>query len=397
MSVVVDFVQECRRAVVSGGSLSVRELLGEVRAGDATHVFVNGMLVRDFGVNLRAGDRVVVVRESIPGRCSVCGKSAFVRIPYARLTLCREHFLEFVRRRVGKVVEEYSLIRSGDTVMASVSGGKDSTAMLHILSELRKSLKFDLVALHIDQGLPGYSELARLAVEELSKMSGVPLVMITYRELFNMNFPDLVRRNRFGRPPCSICGLTRRYIYNAAAVELRASSVATGHHADDLAAYALKALLIHDYGSLVKLVPRTETMESGVAHIRPLYETYERETLLYSIAAELPFVAQPCPYKPRNVLEDRLKDMLNELERKHPGIKLGFLKGIVKNIDSFRTMARASGSGIGEVHLCKVCGLPASGDVCAFDRFTQRVLGSALGPHTREVVRVRIRGLGTGF
>ena len=30
-------------------------------------VFVNGALVRDLGVNLRAGDRVVVVRETIPG------------------------------------------------------------------------------------------------------------------------------------------------------------------------------------------------------------------------------------------------------------------------------------------------------------------------------------------
>ncbi len=89
--------------------------------------------------------------------------------------------------------------------------------------------------------------------------------------------------------------------------------------------------------------------------------------------------------------------MFNELERTHPGIKLGFLKGIVRNINSFRAMGKAGISGTSETHLCKVCGLPTSGDVCAYDRFTQRVLGTALGPYTREVVRVKIRSLNAGF
>ncbi|GAB6947925.1 TIGR00269 family protein [Vulcanisaeta sp. JCM 16161] len=397
MSVRVEFVQEGKYALVSPGSMSVKELLSAVGADDATHVFVNGTLIDDLGRGLRAGDVVGVVRESIPGRCSICGRRAFVRIPYARLTLCKEHFIEFIRKRVGKVIEEYKLIKGGDTVMASISGGKDSSTMLQVLSELRKDLKFDLVALHIDQGIPNYSEKARSAVEELTRMTGAPLVLITYRELFNMDFPDVIHRDRSGRPPCSICGLTRRYIYNAAAVELNASSVATGHHADDIAAYALKALLIHDYRSLVKLIPRTETMKGGVAHIRPLYETYERETLLYSIAAQLPFVAQPCPYKPRNVLEDQLKTMFNELERTHPGIKLSFLRGIVRNIDSYMVISRADGQVSNETRLCRICGLPTSSEVCAFDRFTQRILGNALGPYTREVVKVKIRGLNAGF
>ncbi|WP_054842640.1 ATP-binding protein [Vulcanisaeta distributa] len=241
MSIRVEFIQEDRSAVISGSSVSINELLSAVKADDATHVIVNGTLISDFKRPLHAGDVVEVVRESIPGRCSVCGRRAFVRIPYAKLALCREHFIEFVRRRIGKVIDEYKLIRSGDTVLASISGGKDSSTMLQVLSELRKDLKFDLIALHVDQGgIPGYSEVARQAVEELSRMSGAPLVVITYKELFNMDFPDIIHRDKSGRPPCSICGLTRRYIYNAAAMEFKVSSVATGHHADDLAAYALR-------------------------------------------------------------------------------------------------------------------------------------------------------------
>ncbi|ADN49776.1 hypothetical protein [Vulcanisaeta distributa] len=57
-----------------------------------------------FRRSIRAGDVVRVVRESILDRCSVYDRRAFVRIPYARLTLCKEHFIEFVRRRIVRLL-----------------------------------------------------------------------------------------------------------------------------------------------------------------------------------------------------------------------------------------------------------------------------------------------------
>ena len=391
MPIRVRLPQENREVVLEADSMTVSELLRELKLNESeATVILNGFPVKNPRTVINVNDRVEVIKHSPRGRCSICGREAYARIPYAKLTLCREHFIEFIAKRVRRTIEEYRLVRRGDLVLVAVSGGKDSSTMLHVLSTLRDSLKFEIVAYHIDQGIPGYSDKARLAVEELAKRLNVPLIVSTFREMLGVDQPALIRGMKSRRPPCSVCGIVRRYSYNALAIELKASSIATGHHADDVASYALKAILTHDYQSLAKLTPRTEPFEGAVAHIRPLYEVYERETLLYAIASEIPFTACPCPFRPRNTLDDHIKELLNNLEARHPGIKLSFLRGLARE-------AKALGKVIeegAEAHTCKVCGLASSGDVCSFCKFTQHELGSAMGPHVREILRVKVSGLG---
>lgn len=57
----------------------------------------------------------------------------------------RKEVLEFnklqkrLRRNVGNAIKDYNMIEEGDVVMACISGGKDSFAMLDILLNLKKS------------------------------------------------------------------------------------------------------------------------------------------------------------------------------------------------------------------------------------------------------------------
>ena len=55
--------------------------------------------------------------------------------------------------KVKKTILEYRLITSGDKVLLAYSGGVDSTALLHLLLELRKEMGFGLYLAHFNHQL----------------------------------------------------------------------------------------------------------------------------------------------------------------------------------------------------------------------------------------------------
>ena len=61
-------------------------------------------------------------------------------------------------RTMQRTIKSYGLIAKGDRIMVAVSGGKDSYTMLDLLCDAQKRapFRFELVAVHLDQGQPGY-------------------------------------------------------------------------------------------------------------------------------------------------------------------------------------------------------------------------------------------------
>ena len=318
-------------------------------------------------------------------KCSLCGEKAIAIIPYARLRLCKKHLMEYVERKVERALKRYKLVNKGWHVLVAVSGGKDSSTLLRILSKLSKKYMFKLTALYIDLGIRVYSDKSKQAVVKLVEQTSTPLIVVNVKEALGYSVPELAWKTR--RPVCSVCGVVKRYILNATAIELGAHTIALGHNLDDLIAYVLKEFINQNLGQISKLGPKTETIDGlAIGRIRPLYEVYERESLLYVLASKTPFLPDECPHVRRDSLEFVLKEQLNKLEEKFPGIKMSLARRLALNIDKYPQLQQ-------ELSKCKACGLIASGQLCSLCKLTKQALGEPMGPKLRVYIREKINEL----
>ena len=318
-------------------------------------------------------------------RCSICGEPAVAYLPYARLALCPRHFTEYIDRKVGRVLRRVGALKPGSLIVAAVSGGKDSVTMLASLTRHAREAGARVLGVHLVLGFGPYSERGRRAAEDACRKLGVPCLVVDVEHVVGAPVHVLARRAR--RPVCSVCGIVKRYVLNAVAVEAGADYVALGHNGDDILAYAVKSFLNQDLGYIAKLGPATETVPGlAVGRLRPLYEVFERETLIYALVSGLPFLHEECPYRPAAPIEQRLKEAFNRLEEEHPGYKMAALRKLAGNIKLYEKLGAEAPLG-----RCRHCGLISAGSECSFCRLTRRVLGEPAGPRVREELRRLLR------
>jgi tRNA 2-thiocytidine biosynthesis protein TtcA len=196
----------------------------------------------------------------------------------------RERLENDLLRQVGKAIDDWKLIEAGDRILVAVSGGKDSWALLHLLRALRRRspVHFDLLAVNVDQGHPGFPQ--HVLADHL-KAEGFE------HKLLHQNTYDIVKeRVPEGKTWCSFCSRLRRGILYNAAVELGCSKIALGHHREDL----VETLLLNLFytGQLKAMPARLRSDDGRNTVIRPLAYCAESDLAEYARLGGFPIV--PC-------------------------------------------------------------------------------------------------------
>jgi tRNA(Ile)-lysidine synthase TilS/MesJ len=272
--------------------------------------------------------------------------------------------LEAYRRRVFSTIRRYRLVEMGDVIYVAVSGGKDSCAALALLKEYVETFRIDaeIRAFHINLGFktsPKVEETVRALAERL----GVPLHVVNARDYLDIE----AAAKASGRPICSVCGAVKRYLMNKVPRELGATKVATGHHAHDLLAYYFKNLAGRNFQWNFKILPKVEGRGLLLTKIRPLIYARPEENEEFCRARELPVSAICCEYGLCNAAHAEVYEMIRAARRRDPDFDLKLIGGVVDfNLRYSRGEAE-------EIRRCKICGEPASGDVCAVCKLRMRL------------------------
>jgi tRNA 2-thiocytidine biosynthesis protein TtcA len=233
-----------------------------------------------------------------------------------------EHERRLARALLGTLTE-YSLIAEGDRILVAVSGGKDSYTLLDLLWQARRRapVRFDLVAVHLDQGQPGYDgEPLRAWLARF----GAPFEILRVD-----TYPIVLRLSEGGGTYCAPCSRLRRGALYGAAERLGCNKVALGHHRED----ALETLLMNLlYGGRLQAMPaRYRTDDGRFEVIRPLIECAEADIAAYAAARGYPIL--PCNLcgSQEGLKREAVARLIDGLEAEVPDVRAVMLRAL-KNV-----------------------------------------------------------------
>jgi len=226
-------------------------------------------------------------------------------------------------REMGRCIADFDLIEAGDRIMVAISGGKDSYTLLHLLDRARQRapVPFDIVAVHLDQGQPGYDGSAlRAWLREGGYVHHI-LREDTY-QLVTKRIPE-------GKTYCSMCSRLRRGILYNAAERLGCTKIALGHHRDD----AIETLMLNMMfnGSLSAMPAKLKSDDGRNTVIRPLLYSSERDIAAFAAALEFPII--PCNLcgSQENLWRQEVKHLLDDIEKRAPKVRQSMLAAL-KNV-----------------------------------------------------------------
>jgi uncharacterized protein (TIGR00269 family) len=314
-------------------------------------------------------------------KCRTCRGPAIIDLPRHNANFCAEHFLELCRRQVTKAIEHFAMFNSDDRILVAVSGGKDSLAVWDLLLDLG----YQADGLYIGLGIGDYSETSAVYARDFAEARGLKLIEVSLRGEYGYDIPTAAKATR--RVPCSACGLSKRHLFDKAALDGGYTVVVTGHNLDDEAAVLFGNTLRWEIEYLARQLPVLPARNGFPKKVKPLVRLTEREMAAWCIVRGIDYLVDECPMAAGNK-HLAYKAALNAIEADSPGSKAAFYLNFVERMTPLLASHNVSGvDGLGE---CRECGSPTTGEVCAFCRLV--ATASEHAPVPVELVLGKGRG-----
>jgi tRNA-5-methyluridine54 2-sulfurtransferase len=299
-------------------------------------------------------------------KCRKCGGSATIELRRHNAAFCVDDYLEFFRNQVREAIRKHRMFTRDERVLVAVSGGKDSLALWDVLIDDG----YDTTGLYLDLGIFDYSVESKAKCEAFAAPRGARLLISRVADEVGGPVPVIKQVTR--RPPCSGCGLSKRYLMNRVALDHGLPVVATGHNLDDEAATLFGSVMHWRTEALPRQSPAlASTHPKLVRRVKPLYRLSERETAAYAFLRRIDYIVEECPFAV-GATSIAHKEVLNRMEDASPGAKHNFLFG-------FLDKARAAFERLEDVALqeCARCGQVTTSTVCAFCKLADQVKRAA--------------------
>ncbi len=232
----------------------------------------------------------------------------------------RRNYGKWFLSDVKRTIMRYDLIREGDKVALGVSGGKDSSALLYILSLVRDQapFPFSLQAVFVDLGWG----MDVSPLQEICRHLEIPL------HVEKTVISRIVFERKKEKNPCSLCAKLRRGALNSTARKLDCNRVALGHHLDD----ALQTFFLNLFhsGKLDTFKPHTYLDKSEIHLIRPLIGIKEKTLSSLVQQENLPVVENLCPVAEETERKD-MEEIVSFMLARYPKLHRRFLTAMEKS------------------------------------------------------------------
>jgi len=266
-----------------------------------------------------------------------------------------------VEQSMKRAIEQYQLITPNDKLLVAVSGGKDSTVLLHMLHKLGYTFE----AITVDAKIGCYTQKNLENIRTFTSKLGVKLHEISFQKEFGYSLcyiKAILSSKGLDYTSCSVCGVLRRYLLNKYAKKLNATKIATGHNLDDESQALFMNIMRGNLQLAARMGPSSGLIKNKkfVQRIKPMFFVREKDIVDYSKQQNFPVHYGKCPCSVDSYRYS-VREQFALIERWNPKFRENMVSQLLMWLPKLQEKYTAE---MVPIRACEFCGEAATGTIC---------------------------------